>query len=398
MAKVRTRKRGKTYSYIFEAGQQDGKRKVVEKGGFPTKKEAYEAGVTAFADWKHGNIGITSERITVKEYLAKWLEYASTNTKISTTELYTSRLKIINEYLGDIVLQELRPRDVDNMLSSLYKKGLSYNTINSYKGTLHSALQYAVYPAELIVANPAQSLRIPKSAPRRVVNRQVISADTLKQMLEQYPFGHSYHVPIVLAYYTGMRIGEILGLTWDKVDLEKGVISVRQQQKHIVNHGNLILKPKTPTSLREVLIDTRVTEMLKKWRAQQVANEAQRGASYVYVFLDKNGALQNISKGLANENIGKRMQMVCTREDGHYISYDTGVKAMRRLGTNSHSFRHTHATALTEAGATLRAVAARLGQKDINVTANVYTHVTDEMQRETLAMVEAMHGKNADKG
>ena len=60
MAKVRTRKRGKTYSYIFEAGTVNGKRKVVEKGGFPTAGAAYKAGVEAYNDYLHGNIGITS--------------------------------------------------------------------------------------------------------------------------------------------------------------------------------------------------------------------------------------------------------------------------------------------------------------------------------------------------
>ncbi|MBR2214150.1 MAG: site-specific integrase, partial [Selenomonadaceae bacterium] len=366
---------------------------VVEKGGFPTKKEAYEAGVTAFADWKHGNIGITSERITVKEYLAKWLEHMKHNNALSTIEVYTRRIKRINQHLGSIILQELKARDVDNMLSVMYKDGLSYNTINSYKGTLHCALQYAVYPAELIVANPAQSLRVPKSAPRRVVDRQVISAEAIKQMLEQYPFGHPYHVPVVLAYYTGMRIGEILGLTWDKIDLEKGVIKVRQQLKHLCNLGDLITKPKTPSSSRDLLIDTEVISMLKEWRLRQSRNEMRLGASYVYVLLEDNQVLQSVSKGLLDRNAESVIQMVCTREDGRYVSYGAGVKAMTRLGTNAHSFRHTHATALTEGGATLRAVASRLGQKDINITANVYTHVTEEMQQEALNIVEAMHRK-----
>ena len=64
MTRVRVRKRGKTFSYIFEAGKTlEGKRKVVEKGGFSTKQDAYNAGVDAYNNWKHGNIGITSENI-----------------------------------------------------------------------------------------------------------------------------------------------------------------------------------------------------------------------------------------------------------------------------------------------------------------------------------------------
>ncbi|SHK95399.1 AP2-like DNA-binding integrase domain-containing protein [Selenomonas ruminantium] len=67
MATIRTRKRGRTYSYIFEAGQVNGKRKTVEKGGFKTKEAAYNAGVEAYADFKHGNIGIVSDHITLKD-------------------------------------------------------------------------------------------------------------------------------------------------------------------------------------------------------------------------------------------------------------------------------------------------------------------------------------------
>ena len=72
--KVRTRKRGKTWSYIFEAEQVNGKRKVLEKGGFATESAAYNDGVEAYIDFMHGNIGITSESITLKDFMTNWLE------------------------------------------------------------------------------------------------------------------------------------------------------------------------------------------------------------------------------------------------------------------------------------------------------------------------------------
>ena len=74
MATIRTRKRGRTYSYIFKAGQVNGKRKTVEKGGFKTKEDAYNAGVDAYTDFKHGNIGIVSDHITLKAYMDNWLQ------------------------------------------------------------------------------------------------------------------------------------------------------------------------------------------------------------------------------------------------------------------------------------------------------------------------------------
>ena len=85
MAQVRVRKRGKTFSYIFEAGKKaDGKRKVVEKGGFATRKLAYDAGVAAYNDWRHGNIGIVSENITLKDFFKQ--------TKKSPTKIFLLKI------------------------------------------------------------------------------------------------------------------------------------------------------------------------------------------------------------------------------------------------------------------------------------------------------------------
>lgn len=184
MARIRTRKRGKTYSYIFEAGQVNGKWKVIEKGGFSSEDEAFDAGVAAYSDWKHGNIGITSERMKISDYLAVWLENMKSNVTPATIQSYGERLRVINSYLGDIVLQELRPRDVNYMMQSLYKLGKSYNTIARTKAVLGNALQYAVYPAELIASNPASAVKMPAKAPRNLVKREVISLERFKGIMQ----------------------------------------------------------------------------------------------------------------------------------------------------------------------------------------------------------------------
>lgn len=76
MATIRTRKRGKTWSYSFEIGKnpETGRRKMKEKGGFATQDEAYDAGVEAYADWKHGNIGLTSDKVLLDDFFKIWLD------------------------------------------------------------------------------------------------------------------------------------------------------------------------------------------------------------------------------------------------------------------------------------------------------------------------------------
>ena len=95
MTQVMTRKRGKTFSYIFEAGKTaDGRRKVVEKDGFATKAEVYKAGVAAYNNFLNGNTGITSESITLKDFMTAWLDnVVALNVKANTMQKYQSLFK-----------------------------------------------------------------------------------------------------------------------------------------------------------------------------------------------------------------------------------------------------------------------------------------------------------------
>ena len=167
MTRIRVRKRGKTFSYIFEPGKTlEGKRKVVEKGGFSTNQDAYNAGVDAYNNWKHGNIGITSENINVKDFLHNWLSnVAALNIKPTTMQNYKSIIKKnILPYLGNIVVQNLTPAILDKWMRELQKSGYSKSTLARIHALIHHALNYAVYPAEIISSNPANYIKVPKKS------------------------------------------------------------------------------------------------------------------------------------------------------------------------------------------------------------------------------------------
>ena len=94
MATIRTRKRGKTWSYSFEVGKnpETGRRKMKEKGGYASQDEAYDAGVEAYADWKHGNIGLTSDKVFLDDFFKSWLEnVVKPNVKFGTVYQYERR-------------------------------------------------------------------------------------------------------------------------------------------------------------------------------------------------------------------------------------------------------------------------------------------------------------------
>ena len=131
MSKIRIRKRGKTFSYSFDISKNP--RRMKEKGGFATEDDAFDAGVKAYTDWKSGNIGITSERVKLRDYLASWLEnVVRPNVKRTTFKSYHNAIgSRITPQIGDgdIYLQELRPRDIDLWVNELAHAGLSQGTI-----------------------------------------------------------------------------------------------------------------------------------------------------------------------------------------------------------------------------------------------------------------------------
>lgn len=403
MAQVRTRKRGKTWSYIFEAGIVDGKRKVIEKGGYPTKDAAYKAGVERYTDHIHGDIGITSESITLADFMTSWLEnVVASGAKQGTLQNYQSYFKNhVHSQLGKIKVQDLTPAVLDKWVRGLQMKGYAHNTITSIMGFLHTALNYAVYPAQLISSNPVAYIKVPKNTPRRVIKRTIITPEQFQSLLIKYPFGTPLHIPLLLLYYTGMRIGEVLGLVWQDIDFNRKQLKVSRQVVYLVGKKDCLVSPKTETSCRVIPIGDFLLQELLRWRALQLQREEKLGNQYIYLYRAEDGRLLRQSKLLPLPL--ERIDLVCTREHGHAVQKKFFSKHLHADGLNAHSFRHTHATRLMENGATAKGVAERLGHASVEITQNLYTHTTSKLREETAAIFERFSQttnqcrQNADK-
>ncbi len=388
MATVRTRKRGKTYSYIFEAGKKEnGHRKVIEKGGYASKKEAYNAGVEAFNNFKHGNIGIISEKVSIEEFLNNWMNnVVKVNVKINSFINYMSILKTrVYPYIGDIAVQELTPIHVDTLMRTLLEKGYSYRSIVGARALLFSALSYAVYPAELISSNPIQYTKVPKSAPKNIIKRKIITKEDLKKIHSDSP----YYIPCMILYHTGMRVSEVLGLRWR--DIHNGVIHVTHQLKKAPQQIRFTTL-KTESSYRNIPIDKELINILKEHHKKQDTYKLKD--SYIVQYFDEEGYVCQASKVLVTDK-NVINDFVCTRKNGKLVMYAPLNFYLNKLGLNAHSFRHTHTTMLVEAGAPLKGISNRLGHKKIAITQDIYTHVTDKMKNDTLSVFNTI--LDADK-
>ena len=387
MSKIRIRKRGNTYSYSFDISKNP--RRMKEKGGFATEDEAFDAGVQAYADWKSGNIGITSEKVQLRDYLDSWLEnVVRPNVKRTTYQNYAGAVRLrITPYLGSIYLQELRPQDVDRWVKELARVGLSHGTIGQTKMVLSTALKYAIYPAELIATNPATGITVPRTAPRKVVNRTVITPEQFAAI----PKTAKCYPAIKIMYHTGMRISETLGLTWEDIDLSTGKICVVRQRFE----AGYFDTPKTESSTRIFYADESLISYLRALRAQQAEHQMRFGQAYQLAYEDtlNDRALVMLPKKIPAPAHLLPRALVCVRANGIPLRH-TGIMCyLRKSGLNPHSFRHTHATRLIEAGAKPVDVAARLGHANASITQNLYAHDTEEMMHETARIFGEIVGK-----
>lgn len=404
MAQVRVRKRKQTWSYAFEAGKtEDGKRKVVEKGGFPTREDAYDAGTAAYTDWRHGNIGITSEAITVNAFFRNWLDnVVPLNVRSTTAGSYEVMYRNwIKPHFNGVMLQSLTPILLDQWLRNLVKEGLAKSSIRNAYIIMHQVLKYAVYPANLLQSNPSDFIKLPRSAPVGVRKRTIISAERFAELMSRHPFGNPLHIPLLLLYHTGMRQGEMVGLSWDDVDLEHKTISIVQQVVYRTLEKKWYFSPlKTAASQRRFIIDDVLVQELQAWKEQQQRNEAQYGDSYIHIYRNSghDDQLIQMSKGLADLDQNKdwiRVPIICTWNNGKAVSVQYLAHHLRKVDLNAHSFRHTHATDLIENGATPKGVAGRLGHQNAVITQNLYTHNTEKLQRDTAAVFEKIMQTNA---
>jgi phage integrase family protein len=372
MIKKYTTKNGET-RYLFQSylgiDPATGKERRTTRRGFKTMKEAKQAERNLLLDVEEN--GLPSNQSdgfqdpTFEELAQLWLENYKTTVKPSTFENVRSKVeKMAEEHFKELKLKKITVAYCQRVVIELSK---TYVLYNHYLSVINRIFKYAVL-MDILDSNPFDKVIKPKS---RQVQRKgnFLTKEELKEFLKLAQTATlSYFFPLVhLMSYTGLRQGEALALKWSDIDFENKKITVDKTAVRIKEKQTL-QTPKTKNSKRVISIDPTTLSILKSWKKDQIKIYFKNGRHFEG---DENFIFTN-----------QRAEWVHIH---NFIRYFKRFIADHKLKPiTPHGLRHTHASLLFSAGVEPKNISDRLGHSTVQITLDLYTHITEEQRTDTV--------------
>ena len=307
------------------------------------------------------------------EWVEFWYEnHCKPAVRPNTRTGYENNIRLyIRPRLGGIPLNKLTTNDIQQFINwmrqdgrSEYREsrgeGLSANTIRHCCGLCRRALEKAV-AEKLIVRNPAEECKLP---PARRMEMRLLSREELQKLLIQAQ-AEGYYEVFLLELTTGLRVGELMALQWDDLNLNTGELRIERQVYQI--KGELLIQPpKNKASIRTVILPPAVVTELKKYK-QTVFSR--------WMFPSPKKGDAPIAPSVVSHRLAK-------------ILKHAGCKKVR-----FHDLRHVFATNALEHGMDVKTLSTVIGHVSSATTLNVYAHVTDDMQRQAAVRIDRGIGK-----
>lgn len=374
------RKKGNRWYYSFELPKVDGKRKRIERYGGETQKEALEALNDAI--YKFNNGFIEPKKLTYNEYMEDWLEnYIKPNRKINTYQRYCQIYKNnIKPYIGHCLLKNLKPILIEQLLNEAKKTGLSPTSVEGIYSVISSSLNRAVR-LQIINNNICKFIEKPKRNKFKANILTIEEFNHLISLLNTDEYGnYVFKLCLLTTIELGLRRGEVAGIEWKNIDFINKTINITNNLIY-TNTDVQVGTPKTIESERTLSISDNLLSLLKEHKKIQALNKLKYGEYYE----------QNIFNN-------KPYDFVFTWQNGKYIHPNYYTLRFHRLLEKSeinkkirfHDLRHTNATLLLQQGIDFKVIQTRLGHADINTTLNIYSHVTDDMQKQATQKISSI--------
>lgn len=329
------------------------------------------------SDLHQGTLADT-DRMTVADFLGQWVTHKEREgIKPNTVQSYRNTVtRYITPKIGRVKLEKLRPLEIEQLLTDLRSEGKSASLLSYTLLVLKMALQQAVR-WQMLPRNVADSVKPPK------IERQEMKVWDRQQVAHflSETEAHPLHAAFYLALMTGMRRGELAGLKWEDVDLERARLTVKNNLVEVVGApipGKNRLQQATKSSVRV-----------------EVSTPKSRASRRVIVL--SRGTVQKLREQRARQEEWRAHAAEAWTEGGFVFTTRTGdlvwpsalAKAYTRLvrvagvpPIRFHDMRHTAASLMISVGIPPKTVSERLGHSDVAFTLRTYTHLYDAQREE----------------
>lgn len=393
-------KNGRWYYRITVSS--NGKRKYIERGSFGSQEEALEFGSDYERKIKQGAAIFIPKRITYGDLCEEWItEYAPIVYKPNTIATHRKTLR-------NYILPVIREYDLSAIDSKILQGIINTETphhtrdgLNKIHATLAKTFNYAIgrgyiirSPLEGVVMPQKRSIVAKSIKPSR--GRKSCSKGLINAIFDRFPEGHPCHLPLLLGYRCGLRLGEAYGLFVDDLDRKGHKLYIRRQIQFNDDTNQLYLtdlKYCDPGEYRVVDLDKDTWRVLMRHVSRIEASRPVMG--HVQYYVDGDGVVNTVG--------GKPIYFMNVRlSDGTYISPRTMNHVARvihgktgRFGMvdpdwDFHMLRHTHASECIAAHMPAVSVQKRLGHRHLSTTYRFYVHETEESSAEAKKVLEGM--------
>jgi integrase len=333
-----------------------------------TRREVDEKLTKAKMDRDIG-LAFDAGNLKVGEYLTRWLPDGVKDTVKQTTYESYERLARVHlvPALGRIKLKNLTPAHVRALYREKRDSGLSATSVQRIHALLHKALKQAVND-DLIPRNVTEAIKAPRQVRKEIQALPPEQARAFLRAAESDRLGALY----LLAIHTGLRQGELLGLKWGDVDLDRGTLQVRRTLS-AAKGGPTFTTPKSNNG-RSVRLTARAAQALRDHRKRQVEEQLKQGGRWQDTGL------------VFTSTVG-------TPLNRHYVFGRSFKPLLRRAGLPNvpfHALRHSFATLMLSGREHPKVVQEMLGHSRINTTLDFYSHVLPDMQREAVDRLDVM--------
>ena len=430
MAKGSVRKKGSKWYYRFYVEDESGKLVQREFAGTASKSETEAMLRKAMEDYEAKKFVAKSENVTVGQLLDMWVEEELKPGSLSngTVSAYQGTVGRIKQFpIGERKLKTVTPEHLQSFLDLLSFGGMDANGkevkpiskgyMRLFSAVLQGAFRFAVFPKRLLSYNPMQYVVMRKKQESyELFNEDSEDGLTVPTIsFEQYKALTDYLkkkenpalLPIQIAYYTGLRIGEVCALTWQDIDLKEQTITVRRSMRYNGARHKTEVGTTKRSKIRTVDFCDTLAAILKAAKTEQHKNRFKYGELYSLNYYkqvqEKGRSYYELYSLQWSEEVPedyKEIDFVCLRPDGCYESSSTVGIACRTAskkipgleGFHFHQLRHTFTSNLLSNGAAPKDVQELLGHADVSTTMNIYAHSTREAKRSSARLLDKVVG------